>query len=211
MTAPTLTPVVLNLGIREYLPDDADLPTAARKAVHAWAQAQADLQQAERDVQAAIAAHNDVTTFNARKEAETRALALGDPVVWPERDALKEAMERKDRLHQLVQVLHDDAARAIKEAAPAARESVEGKNMPAALKGVQDAVDAVEKALRRLQEVGALRAYWEGVIGSHGGGGARANIQVTTAGIVVDDALRGRPTRGVNELIAPLRGIVGTR
>lgn len=88
MTA-TLTPVVLDLGIREYLPDDADLPTGARKAVQAWAKAQADLQQAEQ-------------------------------------------------------------------------------------------------------------------------GGARANVQVTSAGIVVQD-FRGRPTRGVDELLAPLRGIVGTR
>lgn len=209
MTTATLTPVVLNLGIREYLPDDADLPTAARKAVQAWVKAEADRVQAQNDVQAATVAH--VTTFDRRKEEETRAVGFGQPVVWPERDALKDAQERFDRLSILAQVLHDDAARAIKDAAPAALAEADAKAVPAAMKGVSDAVDVLEAALRRLELTGGLRVFWQNVMRADGGAGQRANVQILPVNVVVNDPIRGYQNRGTNELIGQLRSIVGAR
>lgn len=208
MTAPTLTPVVLNLGIREYLPDDADLPTAARKAVQAWVKAEADRVQAQQDVQAANVAY--ITTHDRRKEEEQRAIGFAEPVVWPERDALKEAQERFDRLTVLAQVMHDDAARAIKDAAPAALADVDAKAVPAAMKAVGDAVDVLEAALRRLELAGGLRAYWQNVVRADGGGGQRTNVQVGASQVLVNDPIRGRVRVGTDELIGKLRSIEGT-
>lgn len=207
MTA-TLPAVVLDLGIREYLPDDADLPTAARKAVQAWVKAEADRVQAQQDVQAATVAH--ITTFDKRKEEEQRAIGFGEPVVWPERDALKAAQERFDRLTVLAQVMHDDAARAVKDAAPAALADVDAKAVPAAMKSVADAVDALEAALRRLELTGGLRVYWQNVVRAGGGGGRRESVQILPANVLVADPIRGRVRVGTDELVGKLRSIAGT-